>query len=202
VRFGAPRAGNCEGMTTPEPDQLPEHDVVGILLRQHARIRELFAHVRDASGEHRQQAFDELRALLAAHETAEEMILRPVSREKAGEGVADARNEEESEANAVLARLEKLNVDSVEFEREFAGFEHAVLQHAEHEERLEFPFVTDEVSREQREQMGRALLAAEKIAPTHPHPSTAGSTTAQWAVGPFASLLDRAKDAVSAALPR
>lgn len=187
--------------TVPDADQLPDSDVVGILLRQHARIRELFAHVRQAEGEHRQQTFDELRALLAAHETAEEMVLRPVSREKAGAGIADARNEEENEANHLLARLEELNVDSVEFEQDFATFEQAVLQHAEHEEHLEFPFVTDGVSEEQRTTMGRALLAAEKIAPTHPHPSTAGSTAAQWTVGPFASLLDRAKDAVSAALP-
>jgi hypothetical protein len=44
--------------------------------------------------------------------------------------------------------------------------------------------------------LGRTLEAAEKIAPTHPHPSTAGSSTAQWTVGPFASLLDHARDAI------
>jgi hypothetical protein len=50
--------------------------------------------------------------------------------------------------------------------------------------------------------MGKVLRAAEKTAPTHPHPSTAGSPIAQWMVGPWASVIDRARDAIKAALPR
>ncbi|MCQ4083678.1 hypothetical protein NGB36_24545 [Streptomyces sp. RB6PN25] len=44
--------------------------------------------------------------------------------------------------------------------------------------------------------MGTRLLAVEKIAPTHPHPEVAGSPMAQAAIGPFASLVDRTKDAL------
>jgi len=51
--------------------QLPEGDVVRILLEQHVRIRELFAEVRATSGEPKQHAFDELRALLAELEDDE-----------------------------------------------------------------------------------------------------------------------------------
>lgn len=51
--------------------ELAEGDVVRTLLEQHARIRELFEDVTSAEGAHNQQAFDELRALLAVHETAE-----------------------------------------------------------------------------------------------------------------------------------
>ena len=47
--------------------------------------------------------------------------------------------------------------------------------------------------------MGTQVKAAESIAPTHPHPSTAGSPVAQWAVGPIASLVDRTRDAISKA---
>ncbi|HEY6794324.1 MAG TPA: hemerythrin domain-containing protein [Kineosporiaceae bacterium] len=190
-------------MTTPlHEEQLPEHDVIGILLRQHNRIKELFADVGTADGEHRQQAFDELRALLAAHETAEEMVLRPVSRSSAGADVADARNSEEDQATHMLADLEKLDVDSAEFRTSFAEFERAVLTHAQNEEQLEFPSVETDQSREQLERMGRALLAAERTAPTHPHPGAAGSTAAQWTIGPFASLVDRARDAVSSVTSR
>jgi hemerythrin superfamily protein len=179
-----------------------DDDVVTVLLLQHVRIKELFADVRSAEGDHKQQAFDELRALLAAHETAEEMVVRPVTRKaEGGDAVADARNHEEDEANHVLADLEKLDVHSAEFDRTFASFERAVVQHAEHEESEEFPLVREARSHDELVSMGRALVAAEKIAPTHPHPSTAGSTTAQWAVGPFASLVDRARDAVKAAMP-
>ena len=175
---------------------LPEGDVIRILLEQHARIQELFADVKTAAGVHKQQAFDELRALLAAHETAEEMVLRPVSRKTSGEATAEARNSEEAEANKVLARLEKMDAGSTEFDVLLGEFESSVLEHAEQEENAEFPAVLTGCDEQRRQRMGTALKAAERIAPTHPHPSTAGSTAAQWAVGPFVSLVDRARDAV------
>jgi hypothetical protein len=179
----------------------PQGDIITILLEQHERIRELCTHVHGADGEHRQQSFDELRALLAVHETGEEMILRPVSSKDAGAEVADARNREESEATRRLSELEKIDVSSAEFEQAFAELERAVLDHAEHEEHEEFPSVRAREDRDKLVSMGKALRAAEKIAPTHPHPSTAGSPAAQWAVGPFVSLVDRARDAVKHAMP-
>jgi hemerythrin superfamily protein len=178
------------------PTAPSQDDVITILLGQHARIRELFAQVRSAQGTEKQQTFDELRQLLAAHETAEEMVLRPVTLQTAGKAVADARNDEEADANRVLARLEQLDVSSTEFDTLFVAFETAVLDHARSEEAEEFPAVRAGRDRADLEKMGRALRTAETIAPTHPHPSTAGSPTAQWTVGPFASLVDRARDAI------
>lgn len=176
--------------------ELPEGDVIRVLLEQHARIRDLFQDVRSATGEHKQHAFDELRALLAVHETAEEMVLRPVTTDVGGGSVAEARNQEEAEANEVLKQLEKLDVSSAEFDEKLAAFERSVDEHAEKEESEEFPQILDGVDEKRRATMGTQLKAAEKIAPTHPHPSTAGSTAAQYAVGPFASLVDRTKDAI------
>jgi hemerythrin superfamily protein len=174
-----------------------DEDVVAVLLRQHERIRELFAELRTEQGEHKQQVFDELRALLAAHETGEEMVVRPATRKTVGDDVADARNHEEDEANHVLADLEKIDVSSAEFDQKIAEFEQAVLDHAAREEAEEFPGLRAGRSEQDLKAMGRQLLKAERIAPTHPHPSAAGSTTAQWVAGPFASLLDRARDAIS-----
>lgn len=186
--------------TPKEP--LHEEDVVEILLRQHERIREGFIQVKAATGEEKQRKFDELRTLLVAHETAEEMVLRPVTVQTAGADVADARNAEEKAANQALAELERLDVSGDEFEAAFADFQQAVLEHATREEQEEFPHVQRGRSAEQLASMGRVLLAVEKIAPTHPHPSTAGSPTAQWAVGPLVSVLDRARDAIGDAIKR
>jgi hemerythrin superfamily protein len=177
-----------------------ESDVIGILLEQHARVRTLFGEVKTADGEHKKQAFDELRALLAVHETAEEMILRPVSARVVGEAIADARNKEEEAANHVLAELEKMDVASADFDRQLAEFQQAVELHAQNEESQEFPRVRENLDADQRRKMGAALKAVEAIAPTHPHPGTAGSPAAQWAVGPFASLVDRTKDALKKAM--
>jgi hemerythrin superfamily protein len=186
---------------TPQ-EPLHEEDVVEILVRQHARIREGFIQVKAATGAERQQRFQELRALLAAHETAEEMVLRPVSSQTAGPEVADARNAEEKHANQVLADLDDLDVNSEEFDRMFREFQEEVLEHAKKEEQEEFPSVQKGRSADELASMGQVLLAVEKLAPTHPHPLAAGSPTLQWATGPFVSVLDRARDALSATLKR
>lgn len=176
--------------------QLPDDDVVAILLRQHARIRDLFMEVKITEGDHKQQVFDELRALLAVHETGEEMVLRPVSRETAGSDVAEARNREEKKLNQMLAELEKMNVHTAEFDARLVDFEKSVIDHAEHEEREEFPALRPARFEEDLVRMGKRLRAAERFAPTHPHPAVAGSPKEQWMVGPFASIVDRVKDAV------
>jgi hemerythrin superfamily protein len=178
-------------------DQLPEGDVIRVLLQQHARIRELFADVKAATGEHKEQAFDELRALLAVHETAEEMVLRPVSEDVAPEGVAQARNKEEEEAAKVLSKLEKLDCASTEFDSLLAQFERSVSHHAEQEESQEFPAILSGCDADRRQTLGTRILIAEKIAPTHPHELAAGSTAALWVLGPFASIVDRARYALS-----
>jgi hemerythrin superfamily protein len=175
--------------------RLPEDDVVGVLLDQHARIRDLFAEVRTGTGEDKRQAFDELRALLAVHETAEEMVVRPVTK-KVDKSVAAARNDEEDKAGRVLRELEKMDLHSAEFERKLTDLERSVSAHAEHEESEEFPRVRAARDEHQLEGMGRKLRAAEKVAPTHPHPSTVGSPAAQWTVGPVVSAVDRARDAM------
>jgi hemerythrin superfamily protein len=170
--------------------------VIRVLLEQHIRIRDLALAVRVAnSSELRTIAFNQLRTLLAVHETAEEMVLRPMSR-RADHEIAAARNREEHALNQVLSSLEHLPIDSDEFGTRFAVFERSVLAHAEAEEEYEFPAVlaiTDEV---QRQRLGAMLITLERVSPTHPHPITAGSTPAQWAAAPFTAMLDRTRDAL------
>jgi hypothetical protein len=196
------RHGREEAVAKSEADveraqaaQLPDDDVVGILLTQHARIRDLFAEVRTTAGEQQKHAFDELRALLAVHEAAEELVMRPVTI-KADRKMALARNHEESEGTRALAALEKMDMRSPEFDRVLAEFEQAVSEHARHEEDEEFPRVRAARSEDQLVGMGRRLRTAEVFAPTHPHPSTAGSPLARWAVSPIAAIIDRTRDAI------
>lgn len=176
--------------------RLPDGDVVGLLLQQHARIRELFAAVPAATGNARKRAFDELRALLAVHEAAEELIVRPVAERTAGAGEAKARNAEEKEASRILKQLEGMDVSSEGFEEALAEFEQAVSDHAGHEEREEFPALLAQCTEEQRREMGDRLRKAEHLAPTHPHPGATGSPAALKLTGPFAAMMDKAKDAI------
>jgi len=137
---------------------LPEGDLVRILFEQHAAVRDLLAEVAAASGSDRKKLFAQLTAMVKAHETAEEAVVRPVTMQTAGQDVAEARNAEESEANAAVAALSQLDVDSTEFDNQFAAFTAAVSTHAEAEERDEFPTLQSGRSDEQRQQLGREFL--------------------------------------------
>jgi hemerythrin superfamily protein len=177
--------------------QLPEGDVIRLLLEQHAQVRDLFAEIKNAPADGRQEPFDRLRALLAVHETAEELVLRPQADSADWKDVATERNQEEAEANRVLAALEDMDTSSEAFLSKLQEFEASVDEHAEAEENEEFPRVLEALDEDERRTLGGRLEAVQKMAPTHPHPMAAGSTTAVALTGPFAAMIDRVKDALS-----
>jgi hemerythrin superfamily protein len=173
-------------------------DVVAFLKSQHEEIKGLFTQVAAAHGEQRKELFTDLRRLLAVHETAEEEIVHPRAKSELdnGEAVVAARLAEENEAKQVLTELEKLDVDSAEFEQKFANFRQDVIAHAEAEESEEFSQLAAQLDDGQLARMRKAAELAEKTAPTHPHAGVE-SQAANLAVGPFAAMLDRAKDLIS-----
>jgi hemerythrin superfamily protein len=177
-------------------------DVVRFLKDQHNLIKDLFDEVLSASGdEAREKAFVNLRQLLAVHETAEEMVVHPRARHEIGNGdaVVDARLKEEHEAKEQLSKLEKLDVSAKEFIDELTKFRDAVVEHAEAEELEEFDKLQSKLDSDDLGRMAKAVQAAEAIAPTRPHAGVE-SAKLNFAVGPFASMLDRARDLIGAAL--
>lgn len=173
-------------------------EVVAFLKAQHALIEDMFDEVLLASDpEAREKPFAALRQLLAAHETAEEMLVHPrVRREaKSGDAIVDARLQEEHDAKELLSQIEKLDITSQHFIEELTKLREAVLEHAENEEIDEFPYLEGELDVAELKRLATAVRAAEAIAPTHPHPGVE-SAKLNFAVGPFASLLDRIRDAI------
>ena len=85
--------------------RLPHADLIAVLFVQHARVKDLMAQVSAAAGTERTMLFEHLTATIKAHETAEEAVVRPITKEAAGSEVADARNAEEREADEVIAAL-------------------------------------------------------------------------------------------------
>jgi hemerythrin superfamily protein len=175
---------------------------VKFLKAQHNLIKDLFDEVLSASSdEQREKAFTELRQLLAVHETAEEMVVHPRARAElsGGNEIVDARLAEEHEAKQQLKKLESMDIGSAEFLTELKAFQQAVVDHAEHEETEEFDKLHGQLGADDLKRMAGAVRAAEAIAPTRPHAGVE-SAVANFAVGPFASMLDRARDAISSAL--
>ena len=177
-------------------------DVVKFLKGQHNLIKDMFEEVFSASEpKARETAFVELRQLLAVHESAEEMVVHPRARHEIADGdkIVDARLHEEHEAKQQLSKLEGMDIDSDEFIDELTKFRDAVIDHAEHEENEEFNQLQRKLDSDDLGRMAKAVQAAEAIAPTRPHPGVE-SAKANFAVGPFASMLDRARDAIGAAM--
>jgi hemerythrin superfamily protein len=176
-------------------------DIVDFLTGQHETIRALFVETLDApDAETQQKAFTRLRTLLAVHETAEEMMVHPRVRRKidGGGAVVDDLLHEEHDAKVALQEIEKLEVNSAEFTKALIHLQGAVLKHAENEELQEFPLLTENLDAGELQKLREAVEVAERIAPTHPHAGVE-SAAANFAVGPFASLLDRARDALQRA---
>jgi hemerythrin superfamily protein len=178
-------------MTTIETGQ----DVISFLEQQHQQIKRLFAEVRATSGEQRQNTFTELRRLLAVHETAEEEVIHPAARKAlpGGDAIVNARLQEENKAKKGLSELEALNPDSREFEAQLSTFAMDVLAHADAEERQEFGPLASSLDDEELTRLRRTVELAERFAPTRPHPGVE-SQAANLVVGPFAAMVDRARD--------
>ena len=168
-------------------------DVVAFLKEQHQQIKALFSEVRTTSGEQRREAFIALRRLLAVHETAEEEIVHPAARKALpqGEAIVEARLQEENKAKKALSAIEDLDIDSADFVSEINSLAMNVIAHAEAEERQEFGPLGEQL--DQLERMRSAVKVAERVAPTRPHPGVE-SRAANMLAGPFASMLDRARD--------
>lgn len=173
-------------------------DVVSFLKEQHEQIKMGFSAVTASRGEERKNAFFALRRLLAVHETAEEEIVHPAARSALpnGETIVETRLQEENQAKQVLSELESLDVDSPEFEQRFASLENSVIAHALSEELEEFEPLGSRLDQNRLEKMRKAVNFAESIAPTRPHAGVE-SQAANMLVGPFASMLDRARDAIT-----
>ncbi len=182
--------------------QTQKPDAVELLMQQHQHIRNLFAAVNAApSPKMKQHQFEELRRFLAVHETAEELVTHPRARmAEGGSSVVQARLEEETASKTLLASLDGMKVDDPDFGPQFKALEEAVLDHAAAEERDEFPLLSQYSDPDQLALLAQAIKAAEAIAPSHPHPSVGSAMTSNLMAGPLASVIDRTRDAVSAAL--
>lgn len=86
---------------------------------------------------------------------------------------------------------------STAFDTRLGALEKSVDAHAENEEREEFRVILERCSEQHRQGLRERIKSVESIAATHRHPTTSGKPAALAAVGPFASIVDRVKEALS-----
>jgi hemerythrin superfamily protein len=174
-----------------------EQDVVDVIKAQHQQVRLLFSKLEGLTGEAALGPFQELTRLLAVHETAEEMVVYPALRKApGGEAVAERRKEEEAQAKQALSDLESLGPESAEFARGLASFKSMVEAHAGGEEDEVLPLLRSHLDAQELGDMRKLFEAAEKAAPTHPHPHGPDGALGNLVVGPAVAIMDKVRDAL------
>jgi hypothetical protein len=171
-------------------------DVLAAVLDDHADIKELFGRVSAApGGAAKADAFRDLVVKLVVHETAEQEVVHPLAKDDAA-SVVEERLAEEKSGEKLLSELEKIDVDGPDFEQQFTKLHEEVLAHAEAEENQEHPIIERKHDGERLQSLVSRFRAAEKAAPTHPHPHGPTSAVGNAAVGPVVALADRVRDAI------
>jgi hypothetical protein len=173
----------------------PSDDLVSLLTQDHAAIRQRLDEISDAADDSRAELFWKLTDQLVRHEIGEELVVYPVLRESLdGAGVADARQQEEAEAETLLASMEDFDPSSDEFAAALRQLKEAVEDHSQREESEAFPLLLAHENSSSLIYLGQKFKGAKLAAPNHPHPHMPSNTTAKKVLGPIAAFFDRMRD--------
>ena len=175
-------------------------DLVQLLEQDHRLVEQLLAEFDTVSLSGRNELFWRLTHELVRHEAAEENVVYPALRDlPGGPEIADARIEEQAEAEQKLAAMEKLDAEGDEFARQMITLRSAVLTHAKAEETTAFVLLRGSLPSPQQVELGARYTKAKEAAPTHPHPHSPDRPPGNVVMGPVAALVDKIRDAASAA---
>jgi hemerythrin superfamily protein len=181
------------------PDQ--QRDVIEILEHDHREVEEMFAELESLRGASTEEAKERRKAVteqvtieLVRHSVAEEVLVYPKVEDKVSEEEVEHAREEHAQAEATLARLEKLDADDPAFDDELATLMAEIRHHIEDEEGEMFAHMRQVIDADELRKLGTRVEAFKKVAPTRPHPNVPNTPLARTAAGPAASLFDRMRD--------
>lgn len=134
-------------------------DWLGFVLDQHRQIETLFDRARDSAGAaNRQAAVRELATFLTGHANAEESVLYPAMVDAGGKAHATMAYEEQAMTKVQLAKLEKLDPESDEWNEKLEHIRGAVLHHVYQEEGTWFPELQQTVPANERAMLTRRFM--------------------------------------------
>jgi hemerythrin superfamily protein len=132
---------------------------LGAVLDHHKRIERLITEVRNANNpQDRRWGVRELAQLLTAHSMAEEAVLYPDISEYESKTHAGMAYEEHSMTKIQLAKLEKLDPMSEEFQEKLGHIEGALQQHMYQEEGTWLPALCDKLPPDEKSRMSERFM--------------------------------------------
>jgi hemerythrin-like domain-containing protein len=177
-------------------------DAITMLKDDHKAVEQLFKRFEktgDRAHVEKREIVDRIIEELSVHAAVEEQLFYPVARATVPdtEDVALESLEEHHIVKWVLAELETMAPQDERFDAKVTVLIENVRHHVEEEEQEFFPLVRDELGRNALADLGEAMAAAKKVAPTHPHPRSPDVPPGNLVMGTAAGVADRVGDTVS-----
>ena len=180
--------------------EVTEVDVVDVLTADHRETAALLAELQQAvDPDHRRDLADLLITGLVRHAVAEEVYVYPAMRDHLPDGAAAVEHdlEEHQELEVTMKELESVDASSPRFKELVGHLREVLTDHVADEEREQFPQLRANVPRARLVEIAVKVEAAQRLAPTRPHPAAPDSALFHKVVGPGVGLVDRVRDRLS-----
>ena len=174
-------------------------DAVTLLRNDHKAVEALFKKFEKTgpnAHKTKQDLVEKIVEELSIHAAIEEQVLYPAAREAvpdASDEVLEAL-EEHHIVKWVLSELDGMDPTDERFTAKVTVLIENVRHHVEEEEGDLFPQLRKAMKRKELEELARALDAAKRTAPTHPHPRAPDTPPGNIVAGVAAGAVDRAQD--------
>jgi hemerythrin-like domain-containing protein len=171
-------------------------NAITLLKTDHGNVDALFkqfeALAHDGDLTEKRRIVDHVIEQLSVHASVEEQLLYPALRAKLDDDfpILEAL-EEHHVAKVTLAEIEKLSPTHERFDAKVTVMIESVRHHVEEEERDVFEMLRVHFSATELEDLGNAMEAAKKTAPTRPHPMTPDQPPLQTLIAMPAAVIDR-----------
>jgi hemerythrin superfamily protein len=173
-------------------------DAITLLKNDHADVEKLFR-AYEALGERayksKQKTAQRIIAALSVHAEIEEQVFYPAVRAEV-EGAKDdvlESIEEHHVAKWVLQEISDLDPRDERYDAKVTVLIENVRHHVKEEEKDLFPKVRKALGRSRLGEIGEALEASRKLAPTSPHPRSPSTPPGNIVAAPLAKVMDTAK---------
>jgi len=181
-------------------------DAIALLKNDHADVEKLFQ-AYEALGERaykgKEKAAQRIIAALSVHAEIEEQVFYPTVRAEV-EGTKDdvlESIEEHHVAKWVLQEISDLDPRDERYDAKVTVLIENVRHHVKEEEKDLFPKVRKALSRSRLNEIGEALEASRKLAPTSPHPRSPSTPPGNIVAAPLAKVMDSAKGKAKDLIP-
>ncbi|HMJ77115.1 MAG TPA: hemerythrin domain-containing protein [Iamia sp.] len=177
-------------------------DAITMLKDDHKAVEKLFKRFEKAGDRayvEKREIVDRIIEALSTHAAIEEQLFYPVTRETVPETDADVLEaiEEHQIVKWLLHDLQAMDPQDERFDAKVTVLIENVRHHVEEEEQDYFPKVREELGRNDLSDLGEAMEAARKVAPTHPHPRSPSTPPGNLVIGTVAGAADRVGDTVA-----